>query len=88
MGLHPRTDRVRAGNAARSPPLGIDAPSEIFLFAGAQAKLRACNAFLQGQFRHSDLTYGEGDLKKGLAEVWAGVEWRTSSGWALQYLAR
>jgi len=70
------------------PPLGLDAASEIFVFAGARAKLRVYNAFLQGQFRHSDLTYGESDLNKTLAEVWAGVEWRTSSGWALQYLAR
>ena len=70
------------------PPLGLDAPPEIFVFAGARAKLRVYNAFLQGQFRHSDLTYGEGDVNKTLAEVWAGVEWRTSSGWALQYLAR
>jgi len=70
------------------PPLGSDAPSEIFVFAGAQAKLRAYNAFLQGQFRHSDLTYGGGDLNRALVEVWTGVEWRTSSGWALQYLAR
>jgi hypothetical protein len=70
------------------PPLGLDSPSEIFLFAGARAKLRVYNAFLQGQFRHSDLTYVESDLNKTLAEVWAGVEWRTSSGWAVQYLAR
>jgi Uncharacterized protein conserved in bacteria (DUF2219) len=70
------------------PPLGLDAPSEIFVFAGARAKLRAYNAFLQGQFRHSDLTYGVSDVNKTLAEVWAGIEWRTSSGWALQYLAR
>ncbi len=70
------------------PPLGLDAASEVFVFAGARAKLRAYNAFLQGQFRHSDLTYGEGDLNQAIAEVWAGVEWRTSSGWALQYLAR
>jgi hypothetical protein len=70
------------------PPLGVGAPPEIFVFAGARAKLRVYNAFLQGQFRHSDLTYGEGDVNKALTEVWAGVEWRTSSGWALQYLAR
>jgi hypothetical protein len=70
------------------PPVGLDASPEIFVFAGARAKLRVYNAFLQGQFRHSDLAYGEGDVNKTLAEVWAGVEWRTSSGWALQYLAR
>ncbi len=70
------------------PPLGRDAAPEVFVFAGARAKLRPYNAFLQGQFRHSDLTYGVGEVNKALAEVWAGVEWRTSSGWALQYLAR
>ncbi len=71
-----------------APPLGRAAAPEVFAVAGARAKLRAYNAFLQGQFRHSDLTYPEGDVNKLLAEVWAGIEWRTSSGWALQYLAR
>jgi Uncharacterized protein conserved in bacteria (DUF2219) len=70
------------------PPLGIDAPSEIFVFAGTRAKLRVYDAFLQGQFRHSDLRYGNGDINHTLGEAWLGVEWRTSSGWALQYLAR
>jgi hypothetical protein len=50
--------------------------------------VRAYNAFLQGQFRHSDLSYGEGDLNQLLGEAWAGVELRTASGWAVQYLAR
>ena len=70
------------------PSLGINTPPEVFVFAGARAKLRAYNAFLQGQFRHSDLRYGEGDLNPVLGEAWAGVEMRTSSGWALQYLVR
>ena len=70
------------------PPLAVDAPPELFVFAGARAKLRVYNAFLQGQFRHSDLTYGEGDLNATLGEAWVGVEMRTASGWAMQYLAR
>jgi hypothetical protein len=71
------------------PPLLPDGtPPEVFAFAGARLKARAYNAFLQGQFRHSDLTYGEGDLNPLLGEIWAGVEWRTASGWAVQYLAR
>jgi hypothetical protein len=70
------------------PPLPAGAPPEVFAFAGVKGKLRAYNAFLQGQFRHSDLTYGEGDLNQFLAEAWAGVELRTASGWAVQYLAR
>ncbi|HUN74948.1 MAG TPA: lipid A-modifier LpxR family protein [Steroidobacteraceae bacterium] len=69
-------------------PLPPDAPPELFVFAGARAKLRAYNAFLQGQFRQSDLTYGEGSLNQVLGEAWAGVEMRTYSGWSIQYLAR
>jgi hypothetical protein len=76
------------GTQPIAPPLGRDAAPEVFVFAGARAKLRVYNAFLQGQFRQSDLTYGEGDVNKTLAEVWARVEWRTASGWALQYFAR
>jgi len=52
------------------------------------AKVRVYNAYLQGQFRHSDPTYRQGDLNQALGEAWAGLEWRTSSGWAIQYLAR
>lgn len=70
------------------PPLGINSPPEVFALAGARAKLRAYNAFLQGQFRHSDLRYGQGDLNSVLGEAWAGFEMRTASGWALQYLVR
>jgi outer membrane protein LpxR len=70
------------------PPLGLNAPAEIFVFAGARAKVRVYNAYLQGQFRHSDLTYGQGSLNQLLGEAWAGVEVRTSSGWAVEYLAR
>jgi hypothetical protein len=70
------------------PPLPDGAPLEVFAFAGARLKARAYNAFLQGQFRHSDLTYGEGDLNPLLGEAWAGVELRTASGWAVEYLGR
>lgn len=70
------------------PSLAEDAPTEVFAFAGVRAKVRVYNAFLEGQFRHSDLTYHWGDLNQLLGEAWAGVEVRTSSGWAVQYLAR
>jgi hypothetical protein len=69
-------------------PLGFGVPAELFVFAGVRSKLRVYNAYLQGQFRQSDLTYGEADLNHVLGEAWAGVEWRTPSGWTLQYLAR
>ncbi|HEX3844828.1 MAG TPA: lipid A-modifier LpxR family protein, partial [Steroidobacteraceae bacterium] len=56
------------------PPLPAYASPEVFAFAGMRLKARAYDAFLQGQFRHSDLTYGEGDLNPVLGEGWAGVE--------------
>jgi len=70
------------------PQVPVEAPSEIFLFAGIRGKVRVYNAFLQGQFRHSDLTYDEGELNQLLGEAWGGVELRTSSGWSVQYLVR
>lgn len=70
------------------PPLPEGSRPEVFAFAGMRVKARAYNAFLQGQFRHSDLTYGEGDLNPLLGEAWAGVEFRSASGWAIEYLAR
>jgi hypothetical protein len=70
------------------PPPPEGAPPEVFAFAGLRVKARAYNAFLQGQFRHSDLSYGEGELNPVLGEAWAGVELRSASGWAIEYLAR
>lgn len=70
------------------PPLPEGTPPEVFAFAGMRLKARAYDAFLQGQFRHSDLTYGEGDLNPVLGEAWAGVQLRSASGWAIEYLAR
>jgi hypothetical protein len=70
------------------PPLDVGASTEMFVFAGARAKVRAYNAFLQGQFRHSDLRYSASDLNQVLGEVWAGAALRTPSGWSLQYCAR
>lgn len=70
------------------PSLAHGAPLEIFAFAGARAKARPYDAFLEGQFRNSDLTYHWGDLNHLLGEAWAGVEMRMPSGWTLQYLAR
>jgi hypothetical protein len=44
----------------------------MFFFVGARLKARAYNAFLQGQFRHSDVTYTSAELEPLLAEAWVG----------------
>jgi len=46
---------------------------EMYVFAGARVKARAYNAFLQGQFRHSDVRYAADETRPLLAEAWVGV---------------
>jgi hypothetical protein len=46
---------------------------EFYVFAGARVKARAYNAFLQGQFRHSDVQYSASEIEPLLAEAWIGV---------------
>jgi hypothetical protein len=46
---------------------------ELYVFAGARVKARAYNAFLQGQFRHSDVRYAGDEIEPLLAEAWLGV---------------
>lgn len=46
---------------------------EMYVFAGARVKARAYNAFLQGQFRHSDVRYAADEIQPLLAEAWIGL---------------
>ena len=45
---------------------------DLFFFAGARIKARAYNAFLQGQFRHSDVRYSVNEVEPIVAEAWMG----------------
>ena len=60
----------------------------MFLLFGARFKLRAYNAFLEGQFRNSDLRYSWDGVNHALGEAWAGFEVRIPWGLELRYLAR
>lgn len=46
---------------------------EFYVFAGARVKARAYNAFLQGQFRHSEVRYTSNDIEPLIGEAWIGV---------------
>ena len=46
---------------------------EVYVFVGARIKARAYNAFLQGQFRDSDVHYSANEVEPLLAEAWIGV---------------
>lgn len=43
-----------------------------FFFAGAKLKARAYNAFLQGQFRHSEVRHTSSNVEPLIAEAWVG----------------
>ncbi|MDO8418059.1 MAG: lipid A deacylase LpxR family protein [Agitococcus sp.] len=47
--------------------------SEFYVWAGAKIRARAYNAFLQGQFRDSELTYSSREVRPVLGEAWLGV---------------
>jgi hypothetical protein len=74
---------------SREPqPLAPVAAAEAFVTAGAKVRVRAYNAFLQGQFRDSVVTYSAGELNPVLVEAWAGTALRRPSGVEIRYLAR
>ena len=62
--------------------------TELYVWAGAKARLRAYNAFLQGQFRDSDHRFGASDLNHVIGEVWLGITARTFGGTQVSYAVR
>ena len=56
--------------------------------AGFAIKARAYNAFLQGQFRDSSVTYEQAELRPWLVEAWAGYTFAFQNGYRISYLIR
>ncbi|MCW8880067.1 MAG: lipid A deacylase LpxR family protein [Kangiellaceae bacterium] len=61
---------------------------EFYFWGGLNLHLRAYNAFLQGQFRDSAVTYSAGEIRNLVAEGWLGITKQFRSGWRLSYLLR
>lgn len=59
--------------AAPVPSESYRGGRELYVFAGARIKARAYNAFLQGQFRDSEVRYTSDEVQPLLAEAWIGV---------------
>ena len=81
--FNPELDDYTAAPVAPITGFGRDAVPEIYGFFGARAKVRAYNALLQGQFRHSDVRFGSSDLARVQGEAWAGIasnwsDWRVT----------
>jgi hypothetical protein len=56
-------------------------------FGGVRVRARAYNALLQGQFRHSDMTFAGSDLNRVLGEAWLGATTNVKD-WHLKYTLR
>jgi len=61
---------------------------ENYFWGGAAVKLRAYNAFLQGQFRNSEVTYGADDLNPVVMEAWLGYTLAFTEGFRISYVVR
>jgi hypothetical protein len=62
--------------------------AERYFWGGFNLKARAYNAFLQGQFRQSDVTFSSGELNPILVESWVGYTHATAGGWRISYVLR
>ena len=67
---------------------GVFHGPENYFWGGVALKLRVYNAFLQGQFRHSDHTYNSSELRAVLAEAWIGYTASFGDGIKLSYVFR
>lgn len=62
--------------------------NESYFVAGVAVKARAYNAFLQGQFRHSDVSYSSSELEHAIIEAWMGYTHAFASGYRISYVLR
>ena len=61
---------------------------ELFFLAGVNLRLRAYNVLLQGQFRHSEVTYSFSELNHLIGEAWVGAAAAFSNGWQTSFVIR
>ena len=62
--------------------------NESYFVAGVALKARAYNAFLQGQFRRSEVTYSGSELEHGIVEAWMGYTHAFANGYRVSYVLR
>lgn len=62
--------------------------TESYLWLGMSLKYRFYNAFLEGQFRDSVVTYDRDDLNSLIREVWLGYTYEFEQNWQLSGFIR
>lgn len=61
---------------------------EHYLFGGISLVGRGYNAFLQGQFRDSEVSYDADEVNHAIAEAWLGYTWAFGEGYRVSYVLR
>jgi hypothetical protein len=69
-------------------PASAASPRGVVLEGGLAVRARVYNAFLQGQVRHSDVTFAWDELDHVLLEAWFGVSTELEGGLAISYALR
>jgi hypothetical protein len=82
-----RADYVSQPAPIIGAPLREDV-RELYVWAGIKARVRGYNAFLQGQFRESEITVPRSRIEPLIGEAWLGVTWQISKACRLSYVAR
>lgn len=72
----------------KSTPNATSRVFEHYAWAGISVKLRAYNAFLQGQFRDSVVSYDSDEVNHGIVEAWAGYTLAFANGYSFTYSMR
>ena len=72
----------------KSTPSDVGRVSENYFWTGVSVKARAYNAFLQGQFKDSVVTYDSDELNHGIVEAWAGYTVAVTEGYSFTYSIR
>jgi hypothetical protein len=62
--------------------------SEFYVWGGFNLRMRLYNAFLEGQFRESIVTYNQYQLNRLTAELWFGITKQFDNGFKASYFIR
>lgn len=93
LGFNVRLGKIQSAWHSFNPELSSYAESatyrinsvESFFWAGMAVKARGYNAFLQGQFKDSEVTYDWDELNHFIVEAWAGYTHGFENGYYLSY---
>lgn len=77
-----------ASYGEKSTPTDHGWVSEQYFWTGFSLKARAYNAFLQGQFKDSEISYDSDELNHGIVEAWIGYTVALNSGYTFTYSIR